>query len=59
MGIQAVMIAFERRAVLRFCACFVSLIALSPSAAGLPDDDELIIVRGWMLKKSDLRTLGW
>ncbi|MGH6918011.1 MAG: hypothetical protein ACREJ0_09940 [Geminicoccaceae bacterium] len=53
------MIALQRRAVLRCCACFVSLIALVPGITRLPDDDDVIIVRGWLLKKSDLRKLGW
>jgi hypothetical protein len=54
------MITLKRRAVLAFCACLVSPIALYLSVATrLPDDNAVIIVRGWVLKKSDLRKLGW
>jgi hypothetical protein len=53
------MITLKRRAVLGFCACLVSPIALLPVATRLPDDNDVIIVRGWILKKSDLRKLGW
>ena len=53
------MITLERRAVLGFCACLVSPIALLAVATPPPDDDDVIIVRGWILKRSDLRKLGW
>jgi hypothetical protein len=53
------MITLERRAVLGFCACLVAPIALLAVATRLPDDDDVIIVRGWILKRSDLRKLGW
>jgi hypothetical protein len=55
----SVMITPKRRAVLSFCACLVSSIALLPVATRLPDDDDVVVVRGWILKKSDLRKLGW
>ena len=46
---------FTRRAFLGFSAALALLVpGLFRRNTALPDDDELIIVDGWVLRKSDL-----
>ncbi len=46
---------FTRRAFLGFSAALALLVpGLFGRNTALPDDDELIIVDGWVLRKSDL-----
>jgi hypothetical protein len=53
------MASLSRRVLLGLCVCFVALRPGRPRVAEpVPGDDKLVIVRGWILKQSDLQKLG-
>ena len=56
---RGAMAALNRRVLLALCASVVALPAhLLRAAEPAPNNDELVVVDGWLLKRSDLRQLG-